>query len=140
VALIDPLDLAWLAGLLEGEGCFSQNKASNRTGTSDSIRVHVGMNDMDVVERAARLLGTRLLGPYSPSQAHRDGCVRKPQYRAVVTGAKAAAWMELLLPLMGERRKAAISGCLEFWKGLPPSSKRVLTVADPPVVRMSLSN
>ena len=52
--MVKIIDIAWLAGLLEGEGCFRLDK-----GKYPIIRL--GMGDEDVVVRAASLMKTRVL-------------------------------------------------------------------------------
>lgn len=90
--------LAWLAGLLEGEGCFY------REGGRPAIAVN--MTDRDVVERAAILAGGyRVSEKRAPSDLARR---RRPSYRFRVTGPKAVALMRALHPYMGSRRREKI--------------------------------
>lgn len=89
-------DLAWLAGILEGEGCFRRDAYPFVT---------LQMTDRDVVERAAILM----LAPKVHTET-RTG--RKPLYRAQVGGAKAIRLMRLLLRFMGQRRTARIQAIL----------------------------
>ncbi len=53
-------DLAWLGGLLEGEGCFMIPKGSPR--------IALAMSDKDVVQRAARLMGLNVQAPCHPDR------------------------------------------------------------------------
>lgn len=91
-------DMIWLAGLLEGEGCFT---ASNGT-----ARMVLQMTDKDVVERAAKIMGSTVLGPY------RYTVKKKPVYVTEWGGIKALAWMRVLRYYMGERRTAKIDEIL----------------------------
>lgn len=117
-------DIAWLAGLVEGEGCISYGRSDRKyPGKVNSIRIHIGMNDHDVVARAAAILGTRCLGPYAPSKAHRDGSHRQPQYRAIVTQGLAAAWLMTLYPLLGTRRREAARDAVTWWRAYPTSGR-----------------
>ena len=104
-------DIAWLAGLLEGEGCFCG--ASNRP---HRPAIQLAMTDVDIVRRAGRILGSRIGGPYFHKQKRLDGGNRKSFYRCGVSGHFAAAWMMTLYPLLGERRKNKIKELLEIWK------------------------
>jgi len=88
--------LAWLAGLLEGEGCFTAGVAS------PSARIVLHMADRDVVERAARLLGGEVSLLRPATEKH------KAMWRTEVGSVAAREAMELLLPLMGERRSSRI--------------------------------
>jgi hypothetical protein len=60
------------------------------------------MTDRDVVEKAAELLEASIF-VVRPRQAH-----WRTAYGARVTGRRAAAWMNRLRPLMGERRRSQI--------------------------------
>ena len=100
------LSLAWLAGLLEGEGSFQTysrvTKHVKKDGTlgvyrSSYPRIQVQMTDKDVVEKVAALFNRACCGPYK-----REGA--KDVYAAQVNGKDALALMQQLLPLMGKRR------------------------------------
>ncbi len=86
---IEPDDLHWLAGLLEGEGSFLAGPPSQPR--TPALVVH--MTDRDVVERVARLLGTTVQ-PVAPQRDH-----HRPTFVARVRGRRATAWMRLLAPL-----------------------------------------
>jgi len=108
--MIDPGDIRWLAGLLEGEGCFLYKSTPS---------IVLKMKDKDVVEHAANLLGgrgVRLGAPPVKPQWNQ-------QYSCAVYGARAAGWMMTLYGLMGMRRKDKIREVLAKWKvakrGLP---------------------
>jgi hypothetical protein len=97
-------DLYWLAGLLEGEGCFGMSGSK-----SGSARIALNMTDYDVVERAALLLDT----PVKYSKLYPN---RKQVYRIEIFSNKAASWMMTLYSLMGERRQETILNSLTLWK------------------------
>lgn len=110
--------LAWLAGLLEGEGTFAIQRESADIAYP---RISVTMCDRATVERAARLLD-------APSVARKE-----PQdpawsvsYFAAITGRQAATWMQRLRDLMGARRRAAIDAALATYHPIrlvdPPAS------------------
>lgn len=105
---MDTRELTWLAGLLEGEGCFGRS--------GGTARVTLAMTDEDVVTRAARILRAPVVGPVQPSQKRKDGGTRKPVYSASVYGSRAAGWMMTLYTLMGSRRQAKILESLVAWK------------------------
>ena len=102
-------DIAWLAGLLEGEGCFSTRKKNNY------IRIHVNLTDYDVIARAAEILRTKVQGPYQPKVPRKDGSPCKPVWRVCVYGPRAASWMMTLYSLLGERRREQIELALASW-------------------------
>jgi len=87
------LELAWLAGLMEGEGCFA-------FGTSPKITI--SMTDKDVMEKAALLM----VAPCR--RINRPTITGKDVFRAELYGNPAIVLMEKLLPFMGERRSTKI--------------------------------
>lgn len=98
-------DIVWVCGLLEGEGTFLYNKQS-------IPMIQVGMTDKDVVERVARILGTKAMGPYRPTPNPKH----KSRYVATVSGKRAIGWMMTLLPMLGERRRARVLEHIASWK------------------------
>lgn len=93
--MLDPYEVAWGAGLFEGEGSLFPN--------AGSVRLVVKMTDRDVVERFARLIGAPLLGPYQYQQ--KDGHVRKPYWMCARSGVQAVAWINRFWSYLGERRR-----------------------------------
>jgi hypothetical protein len=99
-------DLHWLAGLLEGEGSFL-------TGPPSAPRhpiLALQMTDEDVVARVAAMFG-RKASCWQPRQAR-----WQQTFLVRVTGAKAAAWMTALHPLMGQRRRGQIDRALASYE------------------------
>lgn len=97
------LDIAWLAGLLEGEG----NVAIN----GRSLTIRVKMTDHDVVLRAATILG----GPMYTDPVIRSGKT-KPTWTAQVKGALAAGWAMTLYPWFGQRRREQVRRAIAHWR------------------------
>lgn len=113
---ITPADLYWLAGLIEGEGCwlaksYPRKKAGKVVGRIKAIRLLVWMTDLDVVQKAHRLLGEHT--PIAIRPAHGN---RQESYGLRVHGQRAVEWAMTLYSLMGTRRKAQIRKLLELWK------------------------
>ena len=104
-------DIYWLAGFLEGEGCFSFRRGSPVVSWSGT--------DRDVILKACKLTGAKLTGPRS-----NGGWGKKPIYVGVRAGKYAAALMMSLYVLMGERRKEKILEALHAWK-IKPQWRRV---------------
>lgn len=140
------LDLAWLAGLLEGEGSFALHyypMGRSRTDGSDRSRtdgadktgyvvpsIELHMVDRDVVKRAGFLIG----GGQSKPRVQKRVEGRQTQFVWRVNGRRAAHLMRLLLPHMGKRRSLRIcrilkcyetkvgpNGALGFVRGRPRS-------------------
>jgi hypothetical protein len=100
-------EIAWLAGVLEGEGSFGL------TNKGKSPAIWLGMTDSDIVERVRVLI--------DPSKSislfqdiRKEGY--KTSYRITFNGSRAVEWMMTIYPLMSVRRKAKIKECLLAWK------------------------
>jgi len=91
------VELAWLAGLFEGEGCCRKDSRSN------SPCLKISMTDRDVIEHAAALMDGRIYGPYFRKRPN-----RKPSWTAYVGGDQAVSLAQQLMPLLGERRQEQI--------------------------------
>lgn len=102
-------NIAWLAGLLEGEGCFYAGTRKVGDATYRRVALQLLMTDLCPVKRAADLMRV----PWVKSKRITKG--GKPLYRTNAHGRKAAQWMMTLYPLMGERRQAKIRECLDVW-------------------------
>lgn len=100
--------LAWVAGLLEGEGYFGLIR--NTVGGKVYLYARVGcsMTDQDIVVRLADLIGGKVYA-HKPKQPR-----RKPYWRVEVRGQKAVALMNQLRPHMGARRQEQIDTVLEY--------------------------
>jgi DNA-binding CsgD family transcriptional regulator len=95
------IDIAWLAGLVEGEGNIGIN------GRSFTIRIK--MTDHDVILRAANLLG----GKVYPSPVPEN---RRPQWLTQIKGAAAAGWAMTLYPWLGVRRRQQVRDAIAHWR------------------------
>ena len=98
----DMKEIAWLAGLLEGEGCFREHK--------HSPGITLNSTDRDVVEHAADILGIP-----RPTKSWIQRPNRKPMWCVALHGAHAIAWMMTLYTFMGERRRARIRDLITGW-------------------------
>jgi hypothetical protein len=101
-------DVAWVGGLLEGEGCFFQ--------FNGCPQIKLAMTDGDTVERAACILGRKCTGPHPRKSPSNNGRHRKPIYLTIIAGARAVAWMLMIFPFLGARRKAKIVEVLSVWR------------------------
>lgn len=98
----DPRSLAWAAGLLEGEGTF--------TNTGGYPELCASMCDRDVLERAALILGIARVAPKDVARNAEHGW--SPAFEIGSTGSHAAKLMEMLRPYMGVRRTREIDHAL----------------------------
>lgn len=97
-------NLAWLAGLVEGEGCFQYSK-------SKCLSIAVAMTDEDVLRKAHLIAGVGHV--YGPSRK-RPG--RKIYWRwTVARQAESYALMIALYSWLGLRRQATIQETLTRW-------------------------
>jgi len=87
-------EIAWLAGLLEGEGCFYFR------GTS---YIKLQMTDEDVIRRAADLMGRTY------RRAEPRGSQKKVVFSFELCAGHAIEFMKLILPYMCSRRTAKIN-------------------------------
>lgn len=88
-------DLAWIAGLLEGEGCFHlQNKLYPL--------IVLQMTDEDVVVKAADMMQAKI---------YRSGNL----WVSRVTGVHAIGWMMTLYTLLGKRRRERVTEIIKIW-------------------------
>ena len=119
--------LAWIAGLLEGEGNFAILRQSAAIAYP---RIGLQMCDEGVVTRAARFMSAPSVMRREPEK---DGW--SPTYVAQVTGHLAAIWMRRLRDLMGDRRRGAIDAALAEYHAIrlvdPPASCVVPGCSEP---------
>jgi len=126
-------ELAWTAGLLEGEASFTLYK-------SDSgilrPRIQINMTDLDVLEHLQSLIhDSRLTGPYN--QGH------KPFWTWSLNKTKSVvALCRILQPLMGIRRQAKIDELLDNtgkrWRPMKPRGRPKGSKNKPKLCRNSL--
>ncbi len=103
-SLDSPLELGWLAGILEGEGTFGVFTQAGRARAQ--VAIQLSSTDYDVILRAACLFGTNMNGPYKPSCSNFVG--HKMRYCTRVHGRKAQEIAAQLYTQMGERRQEQI--------------------------------
>lgn len=113
---VNSADIYWIAGLIEGEGCFTRRKGSS---PRSSPIIQIIMTDKDVVIRAAQILGAAkvIKSREGPKRDNRPST--KDIYRVVLYGRRAVSWCMTLYPIMGERRQARIRELLDEWKKSP---------------------
>lgn len=92
-------ELCWLAGLLEGEGCFDLKNPMPGAGRP-SARIRVKMTDLDVIERVSKMWDRSLT-------KQKNGNFRDVYYTQI-QGLPALNLMMKLRPYMGTRRQSKI--------------------------------
>lgn len=91
------VNIAWLGGLLEGEGYFVINSKKKYP------RIGIEMTSEDVIARVAAMWDSRVT-------RHRN------LYVTNVNGFRAIRWMMSLLPFLGKCRKEKIASIIKIWK------------------------
>lgn len=123
-------EVAWLAGLLEGEGCFwVMNKGGRTPGATPRRypRITMVMTDRDTVTTAAAMFGRacgvaprKVTVRNPPSKAGN----RKEQYGVYLIGASAMSVMRTVRPWMHSRRTAKIDEILTEFASLVSNGRR----------------
>jgi hypothetical protein len=103
-------EIAWAAGLFEGEGTIVID--------ARRVRLTVRMTDEDVLTHFRDVVGGHVYGPYQYQQP--DGHVRKPFWVWHSDGQDAAAVARLLEPWLGKRRRARIEATGLLGQGVLP--------------------
>jgi hypothetical protein len=96
---VTDIEAAWLAGLLEGEGCFRRSECN-------AFQISLEMTDKDIVERAAKLMNGRV---YQRKMRKEHW---KTQWHVHVGADNGKATLLRILPFMGERRTQKINEIL----------------------------
>lgn len=100
-ASLTDAEIAWCAGLIEGEGTFYISK------TDTNMRIMLGMTDIDVIERLQNLLG----GGISYGE---DRGINKPIYRWYIgKRLEVVRIIKLIYPYMGARRRLKMDELLQ---------------------------
>lgn len=112
--MISAEDIGWVAGFLEGEGCF--NWAQRR------LSVNTTQKDWEPLVRLQEVVGGTL----------RQYKNRKQMlWRHVVTGPQAAGLMMTVYTLMSARRRDQIKTALQGWQSVPAWSEKRRGVCTP---------
>ena len=111
---ITSAQIAWAAGLIEGEGSISLDGPYRRT-----PRLVLGMTDKDVVEK---FKDTFKFSNRIYTRVPKPGY--KPYHTLVLTGKNAVGLMFTLFPFLGARRREQIRNVVSVWKSSPGKKGR----------------
>jgi hypothetical protein len=126
------VELAWLAGLLEGEGSFLKGPPS----APNQPRIVIDMTDYDVVLKVSKLFRVT----YICESKDKRNPLWKADYRTLVRGTNAIALMKKLRPFMGIRRREQIDAAIKsFIPRGPGDNSRRLTDRQVVAIRRHLS-
>lgn len=116
VIALTPENLAWCAGLYEGEGCVvypDSHKAS--------FDLRISSTDLDVLESMVDRCGLgSISGPHPP-----NGFGKKPFYTWSARGRAAIALALLMRPWLGSRRVARLEEKIALWQRRPLSPDKL---------------
>lgn len=99
LASVTQVEWAWIAGVLEGEGCFGNYNGS--------VGFALAMTDKDIVERVASVVQTDCKIGERKRRTNRKTC-----YTLQVAGNRAKVILGYILPFMGNRRSNRIKELL----------------------------
>lgn len=108
--MVTQLEIGWIAGILEGEGCFSIN---NRLPWAP--RITVGLYDLDVINKIKNITHCNYLVTSMDKPDHINTRTKLYYYITIPTD-KAIQWMMTIYPLMSKRRQETIKTLLNNWK------------------------
>ena len=103
---MEPEDLAWVAGLLEGEGSFTLRK-------SNVPKIHCQMTDEDVLLKLQEKCGGKIY--FSERTEEQRAKNWKDSWTWNLQGRPAADLMRELMPHMGKRRSEKIKEILSIY-------------------------
>lgn len=106
------LELGWLTGIVEGEGCFILSKYKVKSGQSHAaLYLRVTSTDLDILERLVNLTSSGIItGPIQPYVQHGQ---RTPWFRWDVYKKKEVARLLLAIyPALGDRRRRRLAEAL----------------------------
>lgn len=126
------VELAWAAGLFDGEGCISISKQmqAGRKNPTYRLRLDVCQNNRETLQRFRGILaGQGAIGHFY--EVRRTTLTNRQVYILVYDGSNAAAALSALLPYLVRKRpeaevaleymQVAQVGCLPGPRGLPAS-------------------
>jgi hypothetical protein len=109
--IMNQVDMAWAAGLFEGEGCFFFEP--RRAGQGAKL----AMTDEDIVRRFADIVGIGRIFSYQPKRANE----KRVYTWAVYSFEHTQAIIAMLWPWLGERRRAKARDLLAWCRTRPGS-------------------
>ena len=98
--MVEIIEIAWLGGLLEGEGYFGLSRKKYP-------RIGIEMTNEDTIIKVAAMWDSRVT---------RRRNTRRNTWITQVNGFKAVKWMMLLLPFLSKCRRSAIADVIKVWK------------------------
>ena len=105
------LDIAWAAGIIEGEGTMGLYRSSRTSHRHPTVAL--SMTDRDIVVRVHHICG---FGGSIMDNPERSRFGRKRQYKINATGARAIGIIMTIYQFLGERRRQRAGQILAYWR------------------------
>lgn len=100
--MIQVKDIAWLAGIVEGEGCIS---------FSSTPKIVIKMKDEDIIKRVASILRINRSIISGKQEPHWS-----TTYAVAIYGTPAIEWLFTLYTFLGIRRRQKALEVINLWK------------------------
>lgn len=115
--MITAVEIAWAAGIIEGEGCVVvHGTRRGQHGIIQQVRLAVEMTDLDILQRLQKILG-----PYAKLRERKPPSLN-PNHRArfilTLNGAALGGWLMTLYVFFGERRRRKVREALHVWRSM----------------------
>ena len=107
--------IAWAAGILEGEGCFSIFARKTNTLDYKNVAIHCEMTDEDVIRNLHAVFNVGTVLTRKNTSGRVDRRTRKQTYIWSVQNQKGVKEVcDLVYPYMCQRRKSKIEELLQY--------------------------
>ena len=105
----------WMAGLLEGEGCFSIFARKTAKHDHKTLAIHCEMTDKDTIEKLHNIAGVGTVNKRANVSGRQDRRERKPTWIWSVQNHEGIYKVcKAIYPYMGQRRKEKIKELMEY--------------------------
>lgn len=112
------LMVAWAAGILEGEGCFSIFHRKNAKWDHKSVAIHCEMTDQDTILKLSKVFNVGTVNERPNLKKRVDGSQRKTTWIWSVQNHKDIQLvLYSILEFLGERRTTKALDLLEYIDG-----------------------
>lgn len=102
--------IPWLAGVLEGDGCFGIKTQHNKQTVSSFPYLSVQLTDQKLLQFIAQLLETNIFTYHHPTQKH-----WKTVYRTSLHKKEKLAWLlPQLMPFLSQRRQGQVQELMQI--------------------------
>lgn len=111
--MADVVEIAWLAGLMEGDGSFQLHANGKRGKPNRCPLLAISMLDLDIIERVAKIFQCNI-GKYLTPKKDKYSFAARTAKRSIVE-----PLIYAMYPYMGLRRKEQINKMIKWYKEHP---------------------